>query len=217
MFQETKIDSLLKMVATLTQSVAAFQAGHIPNFSPRQPAHDPARDEPACKGSTDHVGRCGISNPPCGPDLNSIKGAWNEYKYGTATKPSIRRLINDHGNDWQHAKYGYKRQIWAEKRRVIAAIEGLKTALGVTADNAMQLLKEHMTSINVKVPVFCIDTRVGLPARPTDSNVDISSKCKDAGVWKSLRSGDAYCEEYTAYLRILKPCLGINVSDSGMM
>jgi hypothetical protein len=149
--------------------------------------------------------------------LNSIKGAWNEYKYGTATKPSIRRLINDHGNDWQHAKYGYKRQIWAEKRRVIAAIEGLKTALGVTADNAMQLLKEHMTSINVKVPVFCIDTRVGLPARPTDSNVDISSKCKDAGVWRSLRSGDACCEEYTAYLRILKLYLGINVSDSGMM
>jgi len=205
------------MVATSTQSVAAFQAGHIPNLPPRQPARDPARDEPAYKGSTDPVGRCDIPNPPCGPDLNSTEGAWNEYKYGTATKPSIQRLINDHGNDWQQAKYGYKRQIWAKKRRVIAAIEGLKTAFGVTADNAIQLLKEHMTSINVKVHVFCTDTRIGLPALPTDYNVDISGKCKDAGVWRSLRSGDARYEEYTAYLRILKLYLGINVSDSGMI
>ncbi|DBB11290.1 TPA: hypothetical protein ACH3X3_006723 [Trebouxia sp. C0006] len=205
------------MVATLTHSVAAFQACHIPNFPPRQPARDPARDEPAYKGSIDPVGRCDIPNPPCGPDLNSREGAWNDYKYGTAIKPSIRRLINDHGNDWQHAKYGYKRQIWAKKRRVIAAIEGLKTALGMTADNAISLLKEHMTSIDVKVHVFCTIKRIGLPALPTDSNVDISGKCKGAGVWRSLRSGDACYEEYTAYLRRLKFYLGINVSDSGMI
>ncbi|DBB03120.1 TPA: hypothetical protein ACH3X1_013351 [Trebouxia sp. C0004] len=139
------------------------------------------------------------------------------YKYGTATKPSIRRLINDHGNDWQQAKYGYKRQVWAKKRRVIAAIEGLKTALGVTADNAIQPLKEHMTSINVKVHVFSTDTCIGMPALPTDSNVDISDKCKDAGVWRSLRSGDAGYEEYTNYLRRMKLYLGINVSNSGMI
>ena len=149
--------------------------------------------------------------------MNSIEGAWNDYKYGTAIKPSIRRSINDHGNDWQHFKYGYKRQIWAKKRRVIAAIEGLKTELGMTADNAIQLLKEHMTSIDGKVHVFCSHTRIGLPALPTDSNVDISGKCKDAGVWRSLRSGDARYEEYTAYLRRLKLYLGINVSDSGMI
>ena len=136
--------------------------------------------------------------------------------YGTATKPSIRCLINDHGNDWQQAKYGYRRQVWAEKHRVIAAIEGLKTALGMTADNAMQLLKEHMNSSNVKVHFLCSDTRAGLPAVPTDFYVDISSNCKDAGVWRSLRSGDAYCEEYTAYLRGLKLYLSITVSDSGM-
>ena len=112
-------------------------SGCFPNLPPRQPACDPARDEPAYKGSIDPVGRCDIPNPPCGPDLNSREGARNDYKYGTAIKPSIRRLINDHGNDWQHAKYGYKRQIWAKKRRVIAAIEGLKTALGMTADNAI--------------------------------------------------------------------------------
>ncbi len=126
-------------------------------------------------------------------------------------------MINDHGNNWQHAKYGNKRQIWARKRRVIAAIEGLKTALGVTADNAIQLLKEHMTNIDVKVHVFCTDTRISLPALPTDSDVDISGKCKDAGVWRSLGSGNACYEEYTAYLRRLKLYLGTSVSNSGMM
>ena len=43
----------------------------------------------------------------------------------------------------------------------------------------MQLL--HKNSINVKVHGFCSDTRVGLPALPTDYNVDISSNYKDAG------------------------------------
>ena len=74
-----------------------------------------------------------------------------------------------------------------------------------------------MTSIDVKVHVFCTNTHIGLPALPTDSNVDISGKCKGAGVWRSLRSGDACYEEYTAYLRRLTLHLGINVSDSGMI
>ena len=101
--------------------------------------------------------------------MKSIVGVWNEYWHGTQTRPAVRRLINDHGNDWQNKKYGYDRKVWAKKRRLIAAIEGLKNALGVTSNNAIKLLDDHMQRQVIGLHTFCIETKRGLPPFPKNA------------------------------------------------
>ena len=55
--------------------------------------------------------RCSIPQQPVSKGLKTLASAWQEYRYGTESKPSIRQLVNDHGSEWQKAEYGYDRKI----------------------------------------------------------------------------------------------------------
>lgn len=67
-----------------------------------------------------------IPQEPVSKSLRSIAGVWDEYMCNTGDKPSIRRLINDHGLEWRSSAYQYYRGVWNKKKRIILAIEALK-------------------------------------------------------------------------------------------
>ena len=77
--------------------------------------HEEASEPQANQQGADRVDstRCKIPFEPVGKSMKSFVGVWQEYKYGTESKASIRQLIHDHGSGWQSsAEYGYERKVW---------------------------------------------------------------------------------------------------------
>lgn len=143
--------------------------------------------------------------------MRSIEGVWKEYRQGTEGRPSIRRMISDHGTDWQQSKYGYDRRVWAKKRRLIAAIEGLKNTLCITSESAIKLLADHLKKKQIGLHTFTNSKSLGLPALASDADLDISGKCRVGKEWRPLKEGDNFYDMYREYLQNLKVYLGIQV------
>ena len=54
--------------------------------------------------------RCLILAEPVSKPLKTLVSVWQEYRYGTEAKPSIRQLLNDHGASWQRLEYNYHQE-----------------------------------------------------------------------------------------------------------
>jgi len=198
------------MLKSLTDSIATLTSGVVPNFLKQTSQAPVAGKESAVEG------RCAIPLPPIRPLMRTVEGVWQEYMQETPGPdgmrwPSIRRLINDHGIDWQHSSYRYNRQLWYKKRKVIVAIEGLRNSLNMSAANAVELLENHRNSLHIGLHAFCTEKARGLPSLSVDCAVDISGKVKDGSTWRQLRVNDTGYTAYRQYLVQLKSFLNITV------
>ena len=81
--------------------------------------------------------RCSIPMEPVSGSLTSNLSCWKEYKYSTADRPSIRRLIDDHGTEWHSSKYKYCRKKWNLKKRIISAIEAIQSIKQMSSEEAV--------------------------------------------------------------------------------
>jgi hypothetical protein len=149
--------------------------------------------------------RCSIPMEPVSGSLTSILSCWKEYKYSTADRPSIRRLIDDHGTDWHSSKYKYYRKKWNLKKRIISAVEAIQSIKQMSSEEAVNLLeKKRDKSVNLFAQSL-----------PTLSDeVDVSGKCRSSsGKWRPLRPGDhLYDDIYSVYLDALRNKLGLRTN-----
>ena len=149
--------------------------------------------------------RCSIPMEPVSGSLTSILSCWKEYKFSTAERPSIRRLIDDHGTDWHSSKYKYHRKKWNLKKRIISAVEAIQSIKQMSSEEAVNSLE---TKRDKSVNLFA-------QTLPTLSDeVDVAGKCRcSSGKWRTLRPGDhLYDDIYSVYLVALRNKLGLRTN-----
>ncbi len=95
--------------------------------------------------------RCSIPMEPVSGSLTSILSCWKEYKYSTAERPSIRRLIDDHGTDWHSSKYKYHRKKWNLKKRIISAVEAIQSIKQMSSEEAVNSLETSQSTCSLKL------------------------------------------------------------------
>ena len=94
--------------------------------------------------------RCSIPMETVSASLTSILSCWKEYKYSTAERASIRRLIDDHGTDWHSFIYEYHHNKWNQKKRTISAVEAIQFIKQMSSEEVVNLLeKKWDKSVNL--------------------------------------------------------------------
>ena len=79
--------------------------------------------------------------------LNSLKSlniVWSEWKDDSADRPSIRKLLRDHGSAWQAKRYQYNKQVWTRKRKVICAVLAIKHIERCSSQAALAILNRKL-------------------------------------------------------------------------
>ena len=149
--------------------------------------------------------RVDIPDPPVDKALTSIENVWKEYAEGTAGKPAIRHLINDHGMEWKQSRYNYDRKVWYKKSKIISALEALRHLRLLQPNQAISLLDKLRNRANKAVNAFASS----LPN--LKDTIDVSGKCKSSsGEWRRLRHGDANYDTYQQYLDDLRKFLHLD-------
>ncbi len=123
--------------------------------------------------------------------------------YSTAVRPSIRRLMDDHGTEWHSSEYKCCRKKWYLKKRIITAIEAIQSIKQMSR-GCKFLEKKPGKSVNLSAQSL-----------PTLSDeVDISGKCRSSsGKWRPLCPGDhLYDDIYSVYLDALGNKLGLRTN-----
>lgn len=87
-----------------------------------------------------------IPIPSVDSGLKSMESTWGEWKEGTASRPSICKLYQDHGREWMQKKYGYNKQAWKHKRNLVCAVIALKNIECIDYTAALKVLKTKMMS-----------------------------------------------------------------------
>ena len=167
----------------------ASASADVAAASRQEPSEAQANQQGAVR---DHSICCKIPAKPVGKSLTSFAGVWQEYKYGTESKPSIKQLIHDHGSAWQKAEYGYQRKVWFKKKKVISAVYALRHILSVSETGALKQL-EDQRKITPKVQGqgnMAIHEFVEKFLPRLDDSVHVSGKCKTEGGWRSITSTD---------------------------
>ncbi|KAL0054133.1 hypothetical protein WJX82_004373 [Trebouxia sp. C0006] len=141
-------DERQTLLATISRLIAGgpAQTAGAASFSHRQgtagtssAAQAPSTTRAGASGE-EYV-RCSIPMEPVSGSLTSILSCWKEYKYSTAERPSIRRLIDDHGTDWHSSKYKYHRKKWNLKKRIISAVEAIQSIKQMSSEEAVNSLE----------------------------------------------------------------------------
>lgn len=174
---------------------AAAHAGQA--SAPRVPfdGHSGQRSAgPSLTGNSNTI-RVDIPQMPVSKTLTSIENVWKEFTEGTESKPAIRQLINDHGSEWQQARYGYDRKIWSKKKKIICAIEALQQSESISAHRAVsfvtKLAGKQVNAFAEALPVLAKD-------------IDVSGFCKSSsGEWRRLQPGDDEYSKYSEYVKAL--------------
>ena len=187
----------------------SFSRSHSRPPAPNSAQAPSTACNPPPAGNTEERTRVQIPQEPVSKSLKSIAGVWDEYMCKTGDKPSIRRLIDDHGLDWHSSTYQYCRGVWNKKKRIILAIEALKRIKQLSGNAAVAYLenwrlKESKQAVN--------NFAESLPT--VHDSVDVSGKCKsDSGSWRALGHGDPlYDEYYSEYLRQLRTRLQLDTN-----
>ena len=151
---------------------------------------------PGSAGCCNPRTRVDIPHMPVSKTCTSIDNVWKEYAEGTESKPAIRRLIEDHGNEWKKSCYGYDRKYWHKKKKIISALEALQDMRSISADKAVAFL----TKLAGKQVNGFADSLPKL-----DDEVDVSGLCKSSsGEWRRLQAGDDQYGKYSEYMKELK-------------
>ena len=78
--------------------------------------------------------------------LKSIDSVWGEWKQGESSRASLRKLYQDHGDDWILTTYGCKKSIWLRKRKLICAVIGIKAIGSLDDKQAVNVLDAKSSS-----------------------------------------------------------------------
>ena len=200
------------LLATINRLIAGGPAQNASGTSfftpPRTARTSSAAQAPSAAragASGEEYVRCSIPMEPVSGSLTSILSGWKEYKYSTAERPSIRRLIDDHGTDWHSSRYKYHRKKWNLKKKIISAVEAIQSIKQMSSEEAVNLLeKKPDKSVNLFAQTL-----------PTLSDeVDVAGKCRcSSGKWRPLRQGDhLYDDIYSVYLDALRNKLGLRTN-----
>ena len=202
-------------VSTCRNTFAAHQsrASVAPNSSVQQP-----RDNQASEHREDNTAkaRCVIPAEPVSKGLKSLATVWQEYRYGTETKPSISQLFNDHGKEWQKSEYGYDRKIWYKKKKVVSAIYAVKHIASVSSTEALKMLEDKRlatlkTSGNGCLGV-CEFVEKFLPK--LDDKVDVNGKCRSnlESCWRSIIASDPHFDLWQTYISSMRSKFDLNTA-----
>ena len=122
-----------------------------------------------------------IPIPSVETSMKSMEGVWSEWKNGTAGRAAICKLYQDHGKKWMSKEYGYNKQTWQRKLKLVCAVIALKDLECVGHAQALQLLKTKMLSGVLGVTALSIFTEK-LPSLDADIHPDGKHTILDAGI-----------------------------------
>ncbi len=124
-------------------------------FAPAEsvPAQQPLETERGQPGA-DAAPKVDIPIPSVLLSLKSIDSVWGEWKQGESSRASLRKLYQDHGDDWISATYGCKKAVWLRKRKLICAVIGIKAIESLDDKQAVNLLNAKRSSSSHNVNRF---------------------------------------------------------------
>lgn len=82
-----------------------------------------------------------IPTPSVPTSLTALDTVWSEWSVGSTDRPSIRKVLQDHGSNFQAKKYQYNKQVWARKRKIICAVIAIKSIERCSSKAALNILK----------------------------------------------------------------------------
>ena len=150
-----------------------------------------------------------IPIPTVETSMKSMEGVWSEWKNGTATRAAICKLYQDHGRKWMSKEYGYNKQTWQRKRKLVLA---LKDHECVGHAEALQLLKTKMLG-GVLLGVTALSRFTEkLPSVHADIHPDGKHTILDAGMTQITPE---HASLYRRYQKALQRalCLRSSVSE----
>ena len=202
-------------VSTCRNAFAAHQSGAsaAPDSNIQQPW-----DTQASEHRQDSTAKacCVIPAEPVSKGLKSLATVWQEYRYGTETKPSIRQLINDHGKEWQKSEYGYDRKIWYKKKKVVSAVYAVKHIASVSSTEALKMLEEKRVATTKTSGKGCLGVcefvEKFLPK--LDDKVDINGKCRPSleSGWRSITAADPHFDLWQTYVSSMRSKFVLNTA-----
>lgn len=152
--------------------------------------------------------RCLIPAEPVSKPLKSLVSVWQEYRYGTEAKPSIRQLLNDHGASWQRVEYNYYRKVWNKKKKIVSAVYAVKHIKSVSSTEALKILEDkRLVTPKISGQGFmgvCEFVEKFLPR--LDDKVDVSGKCRPDldSSWRSIHATDPHFGLWQTYLSSMR-------------
>lgn len=160
--------------------------------------------------------RCVIPAEPVSKGLKSLATVWQEYRYGTETKPSIKQLFDDHGKEWQKSEYGYDRKIWYKKKKVVSAVYAVKHIASVSSTEALKMLEEKRLATLKSSGKGCLGVcefvEKFLPK--LDDKVDVNGKCRpnlESG-WRSIAAADPHFDLWQTYISGMRSKFELNTA-----
>ncbi len=124
-------------------------------FTPAEsvPAQQPLETERG-QPSADAAPEVDIPIPSVFLSLRSIDRVWGEWKQGESSRASLRKLYQDHGDDWSSTTYCCKKAVWLRKRKLICAVIGIKAIESLDDKQAVNLLNAKRSSSSHNVNRF---------------------------------------------------------------
>lgn len=161
--------------------------------------------------TTEAAAKVDIPIPSVDSGLKSIESAWSEWKDGTASRPSICKLYQDHGREWMQKKYGYNKQAWKRKRNLVCAVIALKNIECIDYKAALKLLKTKMTDGVLQGCTGLSRFAEKLPSLDADIHPDGKHTITQAGV-KQITTDHA--QLYGIYKAALRRALDLSMEVS---
>ena len=141
------------------------------------------------------AGKVEIPIPCVAVECTSINGVWTEWTSSTTSRPSYSQMYKDHGGAWLTKKYGYEKQVWMRKRKLICAVLGLKVIKQADVQTALDILKRKEKSSGRNLNRFaeslpCLDAKIYPNGRHSIEKGGLSDASSDIAAQYQQYLGD---------------------------